>query len=101
MSIRFAAPVHSLRNRMDAVEARIACRLPANDNMPRHTSQAALRAALRHFANHGLAAADHARLQAEKASAKGDEQTCLWWLDICRALDRRMANELARQVQCI
>ena len=95
MSIRFAAPAHSLRNRMDKVEAQIACHFPANDNSPKHSSKAALRAALRHFANHGLAAAEHARQQAEKARDKGDEQTYAWWLDICRALDRRMASDLA------
>lgn len=100
MSIRFAAPVHAIRNRMDKVEAQAACHFPANDNNARHASKATLRAALRHFANHGLAAAQHARQQAENARDKGDEQTYLWWLDICRALDRRMASELSRQVQC-
>lgn len=100
MSIRFTAPVHSLRNRMDRVEAQAACHFPANDNSAKHTSEATLRAALRHFGNHGLAAARHARQQAENARDKGDEQTYLWWLDICRALDRRMASGLDRKALC-
>ncbi len=98
MSIRFAAPHHAIRNRMECVEAQAACRFPANDNNPKHVSEATLRAALRHFANHGLEAADHARAKAEKAQRDGDVQTYLWWLEICRALDRRMAMHLARQV---
>lgn len=98
MSIRLASPRHSIRNRMDVVEARCACRFPANDNTAKHASKATLRAALRHFSNHGLAAAEHARQQAEKARAKGDEQTYEWWLEICRALDRRMASQLAAAV---
>lgn len=99
MSIRFAAPSHAIRNRMEQAEVQAARRLPANDNTARHASKAALRAALRHFATHGLAAAQHARQQAETARQKGDEQTYIWWLEICHALDRRMANELSRQVQ--
>jgi hypothetical protein len=55
-----------------------------------------LHAALRHFAEHGLAAAHRARGQAEAALRADDRQGYLWWLDICRTLDRRLAGELAQ-----
>ncbi|TIX50400.1 hypothetical protein [Alteraurantiacibacter aquimixticola] len=97
MSIRFAAPRHSIRNRMDDAEARAACQRPANDNGGGHSSDTALTAALRHFADHGLAAARHARLKAKAARHAGDEQGYRWWLEICRTLDRRMAQELDSQ----
>ena len=65
---------------------------PANDNRGKQVSNVHLSAALRHFAQHGLAAADHARQQAMIAADAGDRQTFEWWLEICRALDRRMAG---------
>ena len=52
-----------------------------------------LRAALRHFAQHGLGAARAAREQAEKAFFEGDRQSYDWWLGITRTLDRRLARE--------
>lgn len=53
-----------------------------------------LRAALRHFAEHGLGAARAARVQAESAFFAGDRQSYDWWLGVCRTLDRRMADQL-------
>ncbi|GAA0276355.1 hypothetical protein GCM10009127_16300 [Alteraurantiacibacter aestuarii] len=96
MTIRFAAPRSSIRNRMDEVEVHQAIALPANDNGTRHASETMLHAALRHFAQHGLAAANHASKQAQDARDAGDEQAYAWWLDICRALDRRMAGRLEK-----
>lgn len=55
-----------------------------------------LRAALRHFAQHGLGAAREARAQAENAFFSGDRQAYDWWLGITRALDRRLAAEAER-----
>ncbi len=52
-----------------------------------------LRAALRHFAQHGLSAASEARSQAEAAFFAGDRQAYDWWLGITRTLDRRLAQE--------
>jgi len=90
MTIRFAAPPSvSCRRKL-----RESCRFPANDNGADRTSDALLHAALRHFAEHGLTAAQRARKQAEAAFFAGDRQGYQWWLEICRALDRRMANEL-------
>ena len=73
---------------------RQACGLPANDNGSDRTTDALLHAALRHFAEHGLAAAQRARKQAEAAFFAGDRQSYQWWLEICRTLDRRMAAEI-------
>ncbi len=55
-----------------------------------------LRAALRHFAEHGLGAAREARSRAEYAFFEGDRAAYDWWLGITRTLDRRLANEAAR-----
>jgi hypothetical protein len=94
MSVRFAAPPYALAPRLSPREIGQACGLPANDNGGDRPSDAMLHAALRHFAEHGLAAAYRARRQAESAFFAGDRQGYQWWLEICRALDRRMANEL-------
>jgi hypothetical protein len=55
-----------------------------------------LRAALRHFAQHGISAAREARAQAEQAFFDGDRQAYDWWLGITRTLDRRLAEEAER-----
>lgn len=59
---------------------------PANGNV--------LHAALRHFAAHGLAAAQHAADEAMAARRAGDEAGYRWWHGICHSLDRRLAGEL-------
>ena len=94
MTIRFAAPPDALVPRVSARDIGKACGLPVNDNGGDRPSDAMLHAALRHFAEHGLAAAHRARKQAEAAFFAGDRQGYRWWLEICRALDRRMASEL-------
>lgn len=94
MPIRFAAPPDALAPLLAARQIREVCGLPANDNGGERPSDAMLHAALRHFAEHGLAAAHRARKQAEAAFFAGDRQGYSWWLEICRALDRRMASEL-------
>ena len=94
MTIRFAAPPGAIAPRMSARRIRESRGLPANDNGAPRASDAMLHAALRHFAEHGLAAAQRARRQAETAFFADDRQGYLWWLEICRALDRRMAAEV-------
>jgi hypothetical protein len=95
MTIRFAAPRSALDPRLSRRRVREVCMLPANDNgTVERAHDAMLHAALRHFAEHGLAAAHRARKQAEAAFFAGDRQGYQWWLEICRALDRRMAREL-------
>lgn len=54
--------------------------------------------ALRHFARHGLSAAEHARHNAHAARLVGDTRSCSWWISICRQLDRRMADQLERNL---
>lgn len=95
MTIRFAAPPSAIAPRMSARNARNACGIPANDNRSEQPDDALLHAALRYFAEHGMAAAHRARGQAETAFFAGDRQSYLQWLEICRALDGRMASELA------
>ena len=72
----------------------------ANDNAEftreNVASDQMLRAALRHFAEHGLGAAREARAQAEHAFFIGDRQAYDWWLGITRTLDRRMAAQASR-----
>lgn len=106
MSIRLAAPRHAMRYRLARATVRAAGMVAANDNpsdvqgagaaAPSIAEAATLNAALRHFARHGLAAAERACAAAQAARDTGDEQGFAWWLSICNALDRRMARELAR-----
>lgn len=70
----------------------------ANDNGRDGEGDHMLRAALRHFADHGLGAARAARSQAENAFFAGDRQTYDWWIAITRTLDRRIAIEAERSL---
>ena len=99
MPIRFASSHNRISGRLPRqIAARMAFR-PANDNRSVALDNTHLRAALLHFADHGLGAAQNARLQAIKAAEAGDRQTFEWWLEICRALDRRMAATLDTRVK--
>ncbi len=99
MSIRFAAPNTPGQAPACAPVARAMVRRAeeraANDNGNPVPSDEMLRAALRHFAEHGLGAARAAREQAEKAFFAGDRQAYDWWLGITRTLDRRLAAQTA------
>ncbi|MEO0062462.1 MAG: hypothetical protein RLZZ08_1022 [Pseudomonadota bacterium] len=94
MTIRFAAPADAIAPRLRGAAARAALRRPANDNGQPAPVDDVLHAALRHFAQHGLAAAQSARAQAELSFFRGDRTEYTRWLGICRALDRRLAREL-------
>ncbi|MEO6151914.1 MAG: hypothetical protein ABIT09_09260 [Croceibacterium sp.] len=98
MTIRFAAAQVANAPRLNRAQARAAIAFPANDNGGSGASEATLHAALRHFAEHGLAAAQHARQQAEAAFFAGDRQMYQWWLEICRTIDWRIAVELVGRV---
>jgi len=69
-----------------------------NDNAPlpgtRALNDQILRAALKHFAQHGLSAARVARAQAQAAIDAKDQQAFDWWFGITRTLDRRQASEI-------
>lgn len=115
MTIRFAAAAGTALAPACAPVARGLARRAreraANDNAPvadprrKHSPQAPadrtdapspdiLRAALRHFAEHGLGAARAARMQAEEAFFAGDRQAYDRWLEITRTLDRRLAAQI-------
>lgn len=71
---------------------------PANDNLAPGRpgqSEAEIRAALGHFAEHHLNAAHDAHARAEQALALGDEENFVFWANICRALDRQLAGTLS------
>ena len=91
MPIRFAAA-----RRGDSSLCRfLGARAPsaaANDNLAGGDDDRMLRAALHHFAAHGLGAAKAALARAETAYLADDGAEYLWWLGICRMLDRRMAD---------
>ena len=91
MTIRFAAA-----RRWDSCVGHVLglakIRRAANDNTRTADDDRMLRAALRHFAAHGLGAAEAARAEAEAAFFAGNSEQYRWWLGICRMLDRRMAD---------
>ena len=96
MTLRFAAArpaaLTSYLARTQVV--RIVARA-ANDNGDGARHDEILRAALKHFASLGLAAASDARDRARKAHFAGRPNDYRHWLGICRALDRRMAVALS------
>jgi len=67
-----------------------------NDNEAELVHDGLLHAALRHFAEHGLGAAELAFYRAEQAFFAGNRKDHRYWLDICRALDRRLAASCSR-----
>lgn len=101
MTLRFAparqpalSPIARALSRPDVGRA-------ANDDLtaagPTFGEDATLHQALRHFAAHGLGAAQAAKCEAERAIAAGDQAAYERWLGVCRALDRRLAGQLARR----
>ena len=69
-----------------------------NDNMRPGTANVSgtgpvsderVRAALRHFATHGLSAAEHATVAAANANARGDDGDAAKWDEISRMLGQR------------
>lgn len=95
MSIRYAAaaplvqPGHLTR----AAQSRLRARA-ANDNGDATQHQQTLRFALKHFAEHGLRAAEDAAERAEAAHRSGDRAGLIHWLEVCRTLDPRRASRV-------
>ena len=76
------------------VRSGMRCPAPANDNAG-HAPPAELpRAALLHFAEHGLSAVGAARTRAQEAFFAGDRAAYHHWLGICRTFDRRLARTI-------
>ena len=67
----------------------------ANDNGGGPGGERLLKAALRHFSEYGLGAAERARKNAEAAFFAGSREEYRWWMAICTALDRRMSAAVA------
>ena len=106
MPVHFAAARSTAHSPIARALARKALVRAANDNegnddAPQSvggTVDRVMRAALLHFAQHGLGAAQEARQQAEQAHHAGDNQSYEWWLGVCRTLDRHVAAQLARRL---
>ncbi|MGE3690957.1 MAG: hypothetical protein AB7F98_06215 [Novosphingobium sp.] len=95
MTIRFAA---SKTSGSTVISRILSSGIPhgaVNDNGDPVCSDLLLKAALRHFAEYGLSAAERARENAEAAFFAGSREDYQWWLSICSALDRRMAAAVA------
>lgn len=105
MPVHFAAARSAAHSPIARALARKALARAANDNGDAAQMDAdaasfdtTMRAALRHFAEHGLGAAEAARQQAEQAFFTGDRETYAWWLGVCRTLDRRLAARFERNI---
>lgn len=97
MSIHFAAARTAARSPVARALARKAVKRAANDNPGGESDLAAdpiLHAALRHFGEHGLGAAVEAATQAERAWRAGESEAYQYWTEVCRKLDRRVADDL-------
>jgi hypothetical protein len=73
---------------------------PANDDGDAVELDESLSAALRHFALHGLNAAQAACTGAEAAWRRGDRPVADNWLAICRMFDKRLAADLEKRIAC-
>ncbi len=95
MTIHFAAarPAYSVLAGC-RLTRRVAQRASNDNGDHAFGSDAMLRAAIKHFARHGAGAAAHAKALAEEAFFADNRDNYLWWLGVCRALDRRMAAAL-------
>lgn len=102
MTIRFAPARH--RNALTRTMAWGAKGLPrqhaANDDGVFDDNQALLTETLRHFAAHGISAAERARSMAVTAARTGDAAAYTRWLAVCQMLDKRMAKALAANGEC-
>ena len=99
MTIRFAPSRRAGTTALTRALGRNDAVANANDNRDPGAPliDKSVEAALRHFAEHGLAAARVARENAEKALANDDAMSYNHWQDICRMFDRPMADDLQRK----
>ncbi|MDE2435077.1 MAG: hypothetical protein KGM49_02340 [Sphingomonadales bacterium] len=99
MQKSFAAARGPIPKLVSRFECRDLAARAANDNHPGSGRDLLPRDALKHFARHGLGAAEAARGEAERAFFAGDRQSYLHWLNICRTLDRRMAAAISARIE--
>ena len=103
MAIHFAAARTGTRSPVARVLQKRPIRCAANDNGAAGevdeplfgTQAAAIRAALAHLRQHGMAAASDAHARALEAFAVRDLCAYAHWRAVCEALDRQMAASLA------
>lgn len=105
MPLHFAAARSTAHSPIARALARKALCRAANDNGDAAQMEARsssfdhmMRATLKHFAEHGLGAAEAARRQAEQAHFTGDGDAYAWWMGVCRTLDRRLADRFEAQL---
>jgi hypothetical protein len=98
MTIHFAAARNSKFISSPHIAARAAFSMAANDNALDDGGELLINVALRYFAEHGLSAARQARDEAKAAFFAGDREAYDRWMSICRALDKCVARQLAREV---
>lgn len=105
MPLHFAAARSTAHSPIARALARKALGRAANDNIVaghrvavESSFDAMMRAALKHFAQHGFGAAREARNHAEQAHFIGDMESYAWWLDVCRTLDRQVAEDLVHRL---
>ena len=90
MTTRFAIAHRDANSSLHRALAVPCWREADNDNGSAPKAEV-LRAALKFFAQHGLSAAERAKDLAQEAFFNDDRRAYKHWLEICRALDRRMA----------
>ena len=100
MPVHFAAACSNQFSRIGRMRPVRMSLQAANDIGPvvgagRPGGERLLKAALRHFAEHGLSAAERARDNAEAAFFAGNREDYRWWMAICTTLDRRMSAAVA------
>lgn len=71
----------------------------ANDNGDVAVRDLVLRHALKHFAMHGLGAAQDAAQRAAEAHRRGTSADYQHWISICKALDPRRAHGLSASLR--
>ena len=97
MSIHFAGSRRPARSPVARCLALPRDMWAVNDNGRVLADNALLKAALLHFAGHGLNAANEARRMADDAALAGDDAGYRHWLAVCRTFDRRMAQQARRR----
>jgi hypothetical protein len=94
-----SAPIRSAdRSAAARVLQPVAVPAAANDDCSARASDNTLDAALRHFAVHGLGAAQAAFAAAEEAWQRGDRHASGNWLAVCGMFDKRLAGDLEKRL---